>query len=1323
MTQYQRRFIAILQIILLSIITKQAIIFAQDYYFKPLASMDTDASTVGAILNDDWGFIWMGTNNGLFRFDGNETKKYVQLKDQEGSLPHNHIYHIKEDQDKRIWILTAMGIVHYNRINNNFDIVKNKEGNKVVAQSYLNTHRNVYVGARNTIYKYDENAHLLELVLKIDELPDFAISSLSQINDTTLLCSGWDHLIELNLNTKQFKIDPFGPYIDIMCSYVDSVGNIWFSPYNKGLFCYNKKGKLMATYNTENSLLSNDIVLCIEEKDSKIWIGTDGGGINIINPSTNKITVLEYNPEDFYSLPDNSILQLYKDNNNNIWAGSVRNGLISIREVAMKTYSAVLPGSTIGLSNRTVLSLYHDNDNTLWIGTDGGGINSYNIDTKKFKHFSHTLKDKIGSIEAYKPGKLLISIFSKGIYEFDIVTGAMKPFVIMNEEINNKLCRKGQIVNILRSSADCILFLTDRIHIYNENSKTFELVRKNNLNSSPRLFPIASIGNDAYMYDQKKIYKLYKEEKAYHLESIFSFDQDTLINSISLDKNRNFWIATNIGICKYNLDTHEYNKISTSLFKNANLVVCDNNNQIWIGADNMLFSWRDIDNKFTNYGESDGVLENNYLPMSGLSDNDGNVFMGGTKGLLMINSKQSYADSKPPTLQLTDLIVNGTSDHERFNQSTTNRISIPWNSNVIVKIIAKEEDIFRRKLYRYKIKGSNAPQFETYDSEYTLPHLSPGDYSVFVSCTQKDGYWTNENEILRLTILPPWHQTWWFMIILCLSILFILFLVFYFTSRHKENKMSKAIRERDKQAYEEKLQFLINISHELRTPLTLIHAPIKRLLNTLSPLDNSYLITKTIYRQSQRMKDLINMVLNVQKMEIGKSKLHIRPYLLNQWISDIAKDFTLDGESKGIAIVHQFDKNIEEVNFDVEKSEIILNNLLINALKHSPNHAKITIKSELIENNSFIRISISDEGNGLEQTDFNHLFTRFYQGAGEKGGSGIGLNYSKVLIELQGGRIGAYNNKDLGATFYFDLPTTLEVSDVTCQPKAYLNEIMGGTIEDIKYQDCITELKSSKVLIVDDNTDLTDFLESEFKNKFDKVYKAANGFEALSLIKSHIPDIIISDVMMPRMDGFELCKTIKEDINISHIPIILLTARDDKQSHIYGYKNGADGYLSKPFEMEMLLEIIHNRLKDRELIRKRYQSIALPSAEETTYSSADESFIIKLNTIIEENLNNTNFDVTFICKEIGMSRGTLYNKLKAIAGMKITDYINKFRMEKALHLMNNPQLNITEIAEAVGFSTLRYFSTVFKQYTGYTPSQWKENAKKNISNTQITGHE
>ena len=1286
---------------------------AGHYYYKQISLKDGLPSTVRCILTDEQGFVWIGTRSGLGRYDGHELKKYIHQADHPHSLPHNLINQITEDKQNNIWILTDKGVACYQRQSDDFFIPTDEKGNNILAYSTCLMKDGVLFGSQNKVYFYNYQNSSLRLLQTFNQEPNFNITLLSLWNAHTLLCcSRWQGLLLLDLNTGKHSPPPFDCGKEIMNMLIDSQNRIWIAPYNEGIRCFTPDGKQLASYTTHNSNLNNNVVLSLAEREGKIWIGTDGGGINILEPETGRFSLLEHVPgSDNYSLPANSILCLYNDRNNNIWAGSIRNGLISIREVSMKTYTDVLPGSDRGLSNNTVLSLYQEADDRIWIGTDGGGLNLFNPLTEKFTHFPSTWEDKVASICPFTSGNLLLSIFSQGVFVFNPSTGKKTPFIIIDSETSTRLGSRGKTVNLFQNTPHSVLLLGDHVYQYHLKEQTFSIAtEQQGADIIGAILPVTNYQNYTYLNDTKHIFRL--DNHTNRLEVLYQCSGDTLLNSVSRDEYGNFWIGNNYGLTHYHPATQEQTPMPTSLFGEVTQIVCDQQGKVWIGTDNMLFAWLIKEKKFVLFGESDGVIQNEYLSKPRLLSSQGNIYMGGVKGLLHINSNLPLITSEFPQLQLSDVIINGESVNDKLS-GTPVGISAPWNSNITIRIMSKEKDIFRQKVYRYQIEGLNDQQIESYNPELAIRSLPPGSYKIMASCTAKDGSWIPSQEVLELTILPPWYRTWWFILCCAIFIAAIIVETFRRTLKRKEEKLKWAMKEHEQQVYEEKVRFLINISHELRTPLTLIHAPLSRILKSLSAEDTQYLPIKAIYRQSQRMKNLINMVLDVRKMEVGESKLQIQPYALNQWIEHVSQDFVSEGEAKNVRIRYQLDPQVNTVSFDKDKCEIILSNLLINALKHSPQDAEITITSELLSEKNSVRISIIDRGNGLKQVNTQKLFTRFYQGTGEQSGTGIGLSYSKILVELHGGSISAQDNQDAGATFFFELPLRQQSEEIICHPKAYLNELMSDDNKEQQPEEDNFDTSPYSVLVVDDNPDLTDFLKKSLGEYFKRVVIASDGMEALQLTKSHVPDIIVSDVMMPRMNGYELCKNIKEDITISHIPIVLLTARDDKQSQLSGYKNGADAYLTKPFEIEMLMEIVRNRLKNRESIKKRYLNAGLvPAPEESTFSLADETFLLKLNKIIQENLDNSNLDVTLICKEIGMSRASLYNKLKALTDMGANDYINKFRMEKAITLITHTDMSFTEITEKIGFTTSRYFSTAFKQYTGETPTQYKERQKR-----------
>ncbi|WP_455586763.1 hybrid sensor histidine kinase/response regulator transcription factor [Bacteroides sp.] len=1280
-----------------------------NYYYEQILLQDGLSSTVNCIYAQKDGFVWIGTSSGLGRFDGHELKKYVHSPENPNSLPHNAILHITEDSLHNVWVLTEKGVVQYRHRSDDFYLPKDQYGRVVMANTTCRTNEGILLGGRNKIYLYDYKNDSITLLHDFSSKGLFAISDISFWDAETLLCSSrWQGVVLLNLRTGETASPPFDFGNDIGKTFIDSKGRIWLAPYNGGIRCLAKDGTLLASYTAQNSKLSNNIVLCMAEREASIWMGTDGGGIDILNPETHEITVLKHISGNSSSLPSNSILSLYNDRNDNIWVGTIRQGLISVKEVSMKTYTEVPVGSNDGLSNNVVLSLYQEpSSNKIWIGTDGGGINRFDPDTEKFTHYPNTIGKKVVSITSFTPSKLLLSVYSQGLYTFDKLTGQCQPLEIRDKEVNRMLFYTGKTVNIYQYEPETLLLLGYHVFRYTIATGDIEAAsKKDETEVVGTLIPVSHNGDTLYLSDLHSIYTF--DNVNNKLEDIYTTEGDTLINSVSRDERGLFWIATNFGLLCYDRNRQSVQPISTSLFTNVSFVLSDHHGKVWVGADKMLFAWLVNEGKYILFGKSDGVLPNEYLAKSRLTSNRGNIYVGGGGGLLYIDKNLPIESSGSPQMRLTNVLIDGISVNSQLSDEPVG-ISVPWNSKAItIRVMSCEKDIFRQRLYRYQIAGLNEQCIESYDPIILIRSLPPGVYRIMAACSMKDGNWTALQQVLVLTILPPWYKTWWFTLCCVLFILGGIAGIFMIVLRRKENKLKWAMKEHEKEVYEEKVRFLINISHELRTPLTLIHAPLNRILRSLPSTDINFLPLKGIYKQSKRMKNLLDMVLELRKMEVGMNKLQISSYRMNDWIQDVAEDFISEGEAKKVNIRYQLDKRVAEVCFDKDKCEIVLTNLLNNALKHSPENTEIMIRTELLPT-QYVCVSIIDQGCGLKQVDLQKLFTRFYQGNGERTGTGIGLSYSKILVELHGGKIGAKDNETVGATFFFELPLLPVSEEAVSRPKAYLNELALDMDEKKTSDKEVFNTERYSLLVVDDNQDLIDFMKEALGEKFHKVLTATDGAEALDITRKYQPDIVISDIMMPCMDGYEFCRRLKEDINISHIPVILLTARDDDASWLEGYKIGADGYLTKPFEEEMLMELIRNRLQNRERTKARYLNAGLlPPPEEVTFSQADESFLLKVNKLIAMHLENPELDVNFLSKEMCMSRATLYNKLKALTDMGGNDYINKLRLERVIQLMTTTKLNFTEIAEKTGFSSSHYFSIMFKKYTGETPTQYRK---------------
>ena len=928
-----------------------------------------------------------------------------------------------------------------------------------------------------------------------------------------------------------------------------------------------------------------------------------------------------------------------------------------------------------------------------------------------------TYGEKVASITGVDKNHLLISLFGKGIFFYNKQTEHCTPLVIVNDDINNRLCQQGKTVNLMQNTPETILLLSESPYSYNWKQKTFTPIHINHLKDAivGQLLPICVKETFSYLHDSKCIYRIDHNDNTLHV--LYHCKQDTMIHSASADEKGIIWIGGNYGLGSFSPNDGSYTHISNSLINEAMSVASDQHGRLWIGNNERLLSWMTTQKRFILYGVPDGVAPNEYLPKPRLLSSEGDVYLGSVNGLLRIASTLPKEHAESPVLELSDVFVGG--DRMEYISGRKPVLKIPEQSRTItIKVKAHNKDIFRKPAYCYNLQGYEKEPIYSYLPELTLNTLSAGTYQITASCTIRSGEWTDNYPIIELIILPPWYRTWWFILTCMLTALSAVCLSVYSFLRRKENRMKLAMKEHEQQAYEEKIRFLININHELRTPLTLIHAPLKQLIEQFPAKDAHYRVLQNIARQSERMKNLLNMVLDVRKMEVSQSTLHIESINLEKWLEEVVEDFIPEATQKHITLTRQLSAGIESFYCDKEKCTTIITNLLINAIKYSNEGGEINIITSLSEKKDRVRISVSDQGPGLKDIDVSKLFTRFYQGENSRPGSGIGLSYSKILAEQQGGSVGALNNvESAGSTFWFELPLNIKPGKLILQPQPYLNELLASAenIESVPDEPTFrSETKDYTILVVDDNVELVDYLTDAMRPYFKDVRTAYNGEEALEMCRQWHPDVIISDIQMPKMNGYELCKRVKEELDISHTPVILLTARNDEASRIFGYKNGADTYLTKPFEISTLYTAIYNQLKNRERIKKKYISNkTAPTPEESTFSAADEKFLNTMNKIITENIDEPNMGVPFLCDKLGMSRASLYNKLKALTGMGANDYINKLRIDNAINLLLNSSLTVNEIADRVGFSTPRYFSTVFKKNMGCSPTQYKEEQFKN----------
>lgn len=1283
-----------LTITLLLALTFSASAIDKQYVYTQISQEEGLTSTVNSIYKEKDGPVWIGTPSGLYCFDGHILTNYgSHLEDC------RKIFEVDMDREGGLWILTDKHLFRRGSDSETFERMT-----EIEEEFYCMTYDKdgIWIGGVKNIYRYTYQGGKVSVYSSLPE--DFGCNFIEMLDNNTLLCCSNQGKYIFDISEKTYRSAPYGESQEVSALHIDSRGRIWIAFYNKGIEVYHADGTKLKTYTTSNSALSNNIVLGLAEKGSEILAGTDGGGINIIDPKTDAIKVLSHISGDTSSLPAHSIKSLHVDYYENIWAGSVRKGLISISQSDMHFYSDTHIGLSCGLSDPTVLCLHQDKKSgCIWIGTDGEGINRYDPKTSRFTHYSSTFDSKVVSIADYSDSELVISIYGDNIWIFNKNTGATRPISINDKDMLHRIKHSGRSINVANESDGDLLLFANSISRYDKSSGKCTPIAVNGKKASTSdLFVIGQSKDGTWFHNSTGIYFLKEDTDELILKS--SSEHGT-IRCGHLASNGTIWLATEEGLSKYNTHSSEFSHIKTKIFTEANSVICDKRSRVWVGTEKRLTAYLAESGTFAVFGESDGAVPNEYLSKPHLLTDNGDVFLGGVHGLLHIKNSYDIDASEKPQLKLNETRI----DDTEVWPDKKSRLKVNRDDNLLkIDISVQEKDMFRHRSYRFQLGNL---VYETSSPTFTMKLMpKPGEYPLSVSCTKRNGKWTDPVYLMTICVPGPWFLSWWFICII-IAVMSLMYLVAIYTfKKRKDHELRMVVKEKEQKVFEEKVNMLINISHELRTPLTLIMAPLKRLLKGMNQNSDGFPVLSRIYRQSRRMQSLLDMVLDLQKIEEGGGRLKIENLKFNSWIAACADDIVNEEKAEGINIIYDFDPAVGNAELDKQKCDIILMNILINAIKHSSSGDTITIGTKLTDN-GFIRTSISDQGPGLSaDVDPDKIFTRFYQSKNEKYGSGIGLSYSKILVELHGGQIGVYNNDLIGATFWWEIPSCAQMKG-EIESRSYLTELLGHSneAEDIAQEDTFNT-SHMKLMLVDDNQDLLDFLREAMSGEFGEIITLTSGKEAMGrLLSGRLPDIIVSDVNMPDGDGFWLCKEIKGDERFSHIPFVLLTARGEEHSQSESYRLGADGFLGKPFEVETLVELTRGLLKRKADIKKKY--LDNDCGTESDYRSDEERLILQLNKVIAENISNPDLDQRLICQELGVSRALLYNKMKAITGAGAKEYITKIRIEKAKMLIQTTSLTISEISDMTGFASQSYFSTAFKHYTGVTPSQYKQNIK------------
>jgi len=1338
------------------------------------------------IVQDGKGFIWIATHDGLNRFDGYEFKVYRFNPADSTSILGNYIKCLYVDQNDDLWISTRYGLNLYNPEQDNFtgftlDQNENLDITKIAASNDGGLWISNYMGG---FVHFDPGSKsFIKFNTENQALTTNFIMSIHEDSDDILWVGTGDNgvLIFRHINN---RLDVVGELVDKLEKFditqveeifEDINGNIWIASRQGVLFYHRSLNEFFHIQKTnETSGLSGNIILDIgQDYQGNIFIGTQEDGLNILSqdqlkanhPRTFKFSKILPGSEGF-NLSHRSIQSIYEDKDRNIWLGTFGNGINLIPWVQPKfklLKHTVQNAPDINFGK--IWGICEDRDGLLWIGTDGMGLKRCNLITGEIKHYNSGNKpgdisdDAILCALCDSKGRLWFGTYAGGLNLYDRKTDSFIHFKVKdnqnNQTVNDIRCifeSQNQEIWIGTNGVGLMKLDSDHFTFQNIIPETGGLsafdIRAIAQDNSGGLW-LGTYGAGLFYYDPET-----GETKHFAFDRVNSGTlKCNIIYSLLYDKEKNhLWIggSQNGGLNLLNL-----NNFTFSIFDHNNglanniihAIEKDSKGRLWMSTNAGISLLDPSVNEFTNYDKLDGVQGQEFSNGSVLKSFIHNIIcFGGTAGLNFFNADdiKKHIDETP--ILITDLKI--------FNEDVS--LKSPKNSdspllNTILYTKSIELNHTQNNFtlgfsgfhysnpdkikYQYKLGPADQDWNNLqYQRSVTFQNLKAGEYQFKVRASNEDGIWSDIYESLFITIKPPPWKSWWaYVLYSLLSASFIIWIYYYNLKEAKIRHnllLEKKLRAQEHDLYEEKIRFFTNISHELRTPLMLLINPLEEFITKESIHTRLGRTFNVMYRSANSLLQLINTLLEFRKTETGKLKLHAGMYNIVEQVEENCIAFMGMAARKNIELSFKTDDKVIEAWFDREKLEMILNNILSNAIKNTHENKCILVSVMKDQNSSteypegHITILIKDEGKGIPEDELDKIFERFYQvkGVNNSGGTGIGLALTKKLVEIHKGSIQVESKINHGASFFVLLPLgnshlteeelISEPSDTQIIRTAHIDNGNSDSINLLLEKLSSLSPEMRKILVIEDNEEIRFYLNDLLKDYF-IVEEAGDGISGLEKARQYHPALIICDIMMPELDGLELCKILKSELETSHIPILMITANLAHHIHINSLEVGADAFITKPFKPDLLLSRIYNLLKSREKLRDYYLNrFKSGMVSETQSLNKDEEFLIKVNGLIHKNLNNNDFSITLLHKTLGVSRTVFYNKIKSLTNYSPIDLIRHIRLKRASELLSTREYKVYEVMMKVGFNDEKHFRQLFKKQFGVMPSEYLQASLK-----------
>ncbi|PJJ84315.1 two-component regulator propeller domain-containing protein [Mucilaginibacter auburnensis] len=1328
------------------------------------------SNTVNAIIKDRHGLMWFGTSNGLSKFDGSNFTVYRHEVGNENSLSTNEVVALYEDKQGRLWVgSSGGGISYYDRKTDRFVTLKpshpSQKVQNISARSFYEDDKgNLWIGTYGNLFIVNLKTFQISSKRirnkKVDEPGSFVVLAIFEDSLHRLWLGTNQGLFLYNRNADKFEVflhnnaDAYSISDNAIKTITeDTNGNLWFGTQN-GLnkwLSYGKFKVYSAEGNSNRSIRNNVIFAVCSDSYGKLWVGTENG-VDIYNPATDVFEHYVNDPRDKFSMLSNSTRAIYIDPAGIYWVGTYRGGVVKYDKIlALFDHKLSNPFDPQGLNAPIVNSFAEYKDGKVFIGTDGGGLSLFDKKTRLFKRF--ILQSKVTGKPANVVlclhmdhlGKLWVGTYTDGLFQLDPATGSYRQFIA--DGTANSIS-SNDVSTVMQDGKGKIWIGTigAGVSIYDPATNKFNQFNKNGPTAFSPVSPLNDFINTIAKGPNGDIWIASNGTgiAVYHPadRSVIIYDKlknnlsDDIVQSVLIAKDHTAWVGTNQGLSYLDNKTRKFiTYTEKNGLANASIkaIVEDDRGILWLSTDQGISSFDRKQKKFRNFNSENGVQQASFLRSSGLRTSHGDIYFGGEEGFNFFNPAQLPDVVLPNRVLLTDLKVNnvtivpGEKSPLKEQIATSKEIRLKYGQNFSIGYVALDYTAPMQNQYAYKLEG--------FDDDWNLvnrnrvanyTNIDPGTYLFKVKTNN-----TNKDEdaavtTIEIIVSPPFWRSTFAYILYAASIAGGLFYIrrrgirklkLQFAREQEELRVEQLIESERREAARvheldrEKIQFLTNLSHEFRTPISLIAAPVEKLIGQkLSNDINEDL--GVINRNIRRLLNLVNQLLDFRKMEEHQLKLDLKADDVVAFIHDTADSFRDIAARKNISLEIKSSRPNWHAFFDHDKLERIIFNLLSNAFKFTLSGGSVSIITDVNENaiTPYITITVADTGVGVPEADLDNIFNRFYQSQQPSyilnQGTGIGLSIIKEFVELQDGTITAKLLPERGMQFIVELPLE-PIQEVTEQITTVYQEMVEADPFDEPVDDtAINTDQTTKVLLVEDNDEFRQYLAGHL-SKYYQIIEAANGKEGWQKALSTHPQLVVSDISMPEMNGVELSKKLKGDKRTRHIPVILLTAIIGEEEQLKGLNAGANDYLTKPFNFQILHARISNLLELNKSLKDTYsKQIHMVAEQPAETESADVKLLNSLMAFMESRMSDSNLSVEDLSKHAGMSRGSLYYKLIELTGLTPIEYMRSVKLEKAAALLTSSDYNVAQIAYMTGFGTPSYFSRMFKGKYGVLPSEY-----------------